>query len=67
MPLSWMAKHSECGACRYPVVVTQPTAESYDDYRWYCSNPDCANHNEKTETGDMEQPDWVIDKAEPAA
>lgn len=50
-----------CVECGYPVVVTQPNMKTHptDDYRWYCSNPDCIRHIHKEHTGDMENPEWV--------
>jgi hypothetical protein len=56
---SWFT--SKCKSCNYPVVVTQPSANSNMDYRWYCSNPDCDYHNVKIETGDMEWPSFVLE------
>jgi hypothetical protein len=51
---SWFTGH--CKSCGYPVVVTQGKQW---DYRWYCSNPDCINHDAKEDLGDMEEPCWV--------
>ena len=36
-----------CEHCEYPVIVTQPNIDTNpsDDYRWYCSNPNCVNHD----------------------
>ena len=59
--ISWMSDE-QCKECLYPVVMTQCNHETnpHDDYRWYCSNPDCVNHDNKTCTGDMERPDWLL-------
>ena len=54
---SWMRGH--CRECGYPIVVTQATEDGMD-YWWYCSNKACLWHRYGEQTGDMEQPVWVI-------
>ncbi len=54
--LSWFLKDHVCSFCDYEVVVTQGKQR---DYRYYCSNPDCSNHTNPVDLGDMEDfPDW---------
>jgi hypothetical protein len=54
---SWMSGH--CRECGYPVVVTQAKDECMD-YWWYCSHKSCTWHKYGEQTGDMEQPEWVV-------
>lgn len=61
--LAWFASNRTCRDCGFPIVVTQPNAETnpYDDYYWFCANQQClGNHHVVGEhTGDLESPVWA--------
>lgn len=61
MPYSWFSSRYVCGACGYPIVVTQaPDA----DYWYYCSNKLCKNHGGVQLFDDDDLPDWTVSKKE---
>jgi hypothetical protein len=51
-----------CVRCRFPVLLEDAVTRG-DDYAWSCSNARCRHWNDREGTGDMEQPDWVVDSA----
>ena len=58
---SWMLNNSVCKLCEYEIVVTQGFES---DYYYYCSNPECENHIEGEDLGDMEECSFAIGKKE---
>jgi hypothetical protein len=51
-----------CVRCRFPVLIEDAITRG-DDYAWSCSNARCRHWNDREGTGDMGQPDWVVDSA----
>lgn len=48
---SWFLEGFVCELCEYEIVVTQAIKK---DYRYYCSNLDCINHNYRLEYADQD-------------
>jgi hypothetical protein len=53
-----------CVRCGFPVLLEDAVTRG-DDYAWSCSNSRCRHWNDREGTGDMGQPDWVVDSPRP--
>lgn len=52
-----------CNSCGSKLVVCQTdcSLQEYSDYWWYCSQKGCENHDPGEQTGDMEEPSFLLD------